>query len=131
MSNWLPATTNPIPSAGLLFGMAATEMLFHFAVISGAALLLWLGVNWVERLRVQWFLKARTPQTLFRELCGAHGLSHADRRCLAQIAQPSSSDECCRVFIDSRVIDEYSRANPATAEECRHLARRLFGESSR
>jgi hypothetical protein len=112
MMIWLPATMNSNLST------------------SGAAILLWLGVNWVERKRVQWFLNARTPKTLFRELCRAHGLSHSDRRCLAQIAQPSTSDECCRVFIDPRVIDEFAEANPATANECRHLAQQLFGETS-
>jgi hypothetical protein len=131
MTICFPATANLDISTGLLFGMGGTEFLFHFAVITVSAILLWLGVNWVEHLRVQWFLNARTPKTLFRELCRAHGLSHADRRCLSQIAQPSSSDQCCRVFIDPRVIDDFARAHPAAANECRRLARQLFGESAR
>ena len=32
-----------------------------------------------------------------------------------------------RVFIDSRVIDAFSRSHPALAEECRRLSQRLFG----
>ena len=116
------------PPPGFLLGMAVEEVFFHLAVISGAALVLWLGVSWVDRLRLHWSLNSQTPKALFRELCRAHRLSRTDRQFLAAIAELSPAAECCRVFIDRRVLDDFAGANPAEFDHCRRLAGRLFGE---
>ena len=103
------------------------ELLFHLAVMAGAVLLVWLGVTFVERFRFRLRFGVPAPQGLFRELCRAHGLTRSDRQLLGLVCQDVAPDQCCRVFIDSRVIDAYSRSHPALAEECRSLSQRLFG----
>jgi hypothetical protein len=128
MTHSLDAAADFIVIRGFLLGMTTDEVLFHFVVVSGAAILLWLGVNWVDRLRLRRALNAQTPQALLRELCRAHRLSRADRQFVAQIAEESPAGQSCRVFIEPRIIDEYAGAHPAAAEQCRCLAKRLFGE---
>lgn len=103
------------------------EVLFHVAVIGAAAMLLWWGINWAEQWRARRLLYARTPRALFRELCRAHGLSRADRQLLAAVLETVPSHQCCRVFVDRRIIDGFARMHPADADECRYLARVLFG----
>ncbi len=127
MLSFLEAADFPA-AGGYLLGMTTDEVFFHFAVVSGAAILLWLGVNWVDRLRLHWSRRAQTPEALLRELSRAHRLSRGDRQFLAQIVGEAASAGCCRVFIDPRVIDDYAGDHPAEAEQCRRLARRLFDE---
>src|SRR5262245_63799044 len=128
----LPAAQTPNFAWGELpFDWIPTEFLFHLAVVTGAGFLLWIGVNWVERLRLRYYVNAQTPEALFRELCRAHGLSRADRQLLNLVADGASPELRCRVFIDSRVIEQFAAAHPDTADECRYLARRLFSEGSK
>jgi hypothetical protein len=128
--------TNPFLAANPVFALSnrvtkwiSGELLFHLAVMAGAMLLVWLGVTFVERFRFRFRLRfgVPAPQGLFRELCRAHELTRSDRQLLGLVCQDVTPDQCCRVFIDSRVIDAYSRAHPALAEECRRLSQRLFG----
>ena len=91
MTTWLAAAANPTLAAGnSLFAQIPAEFLFHLSVVSGAVILLWLGVNWVERLRVHWSLYAQTPADLFRELCQAHEL---ERGCDDDDREVSERDE--------------------------------------
>jgi len=113
------------------FDWIPTEFLFHLAVVTGAGSLLWISVNWVERLRLRYYVNAQTPKALFRELCRAHGLSRADRQLLNLVADEAAPQLRCRVFIDSRVIEQFAAAHPDTADECRFLARRLFNQGSK
>jgi hypothetical protein len=118
----------PLVAAGdSLFDWNSGEFLFHAAMVAVAIVVLWAGVALGERWRTRRRLNARTPRALFRELCQAHELTRADRQLLATIAQPSASEQCCRVFIDRNVVDEFARARPAEADECRYLSKRLFG----
>ena len=57
----------------------------------------------------------------------AHGLSRAERQLVTVISQDLPREKCCRVFIDPHTIERFARANPADADECNDLARRLFG----
>jgi hypothetical protein len=118
----------PLIAAGdSLFDWNSGEFLFHAAVVAVAIAVLWAGVALGERWRIRRRLNARTPRALFRELCQAHELTRADRQLLTTVAQASPSEQCCQVFIDRKVIDEFTRAHPAEADECRYLSKRLFG----
>jgi len=128
----LKAAQIPILAWGeAYFDWIPTEFLFHLAVVTGAGFLLWVGVNWVERLRLRFYVNAQTPKALFRELCRAHGLSRADRQLLNLVADEASPELRCRVFIDSRVLGQFAAAHPDEADACRFLARRLFSEGSK
>jgi hypothetical protein len=118
-----------IAAGDSLFDWDSGELLFHAAIVAAAIVLLWVGVTWGERWRIRRRLGARTPRALFHELCQAHELTRADRQLLATIAQPRSSEKCCQVFIDRRVIDEFTLSHPGDADECRYLSKRLFGTS--
>ncbi len=132
MTIWPQAAETSILAWGdFLFDWIPTEFLFHLAVVTGAGFLLWIGVNWVERLRLRFYVNAQTPKALFRELCRAHALSRADRQLLKVIADEASPELRCRVFIDSRVIEQFAVVHPDDADECRFLARRLFSEGSK
>jgi hypothetical protein len=132
MNICLQAAQSPMFAWGeLLLDWIPTEFLFHLAVVTGAGFLLWIGVNWVERLRLRYYVNAQTPKALFRELCRAHGLSRTDRNLLKLIADEAAPELRCRVFIDSRVIEQFAAAHPDEADECRFLSRRLFSEGSK
>ena len=132
MMLWILPVYSPVVAWGeFAFDWIPTEFLFHLAVVTGAGFLLWIGVNWVERLRLRFYVNAQTPKALFRELCRAHGLSRADRQLLNLVADEAAPELRCRVFIDTRVIEQFAAAHPDTADECRYLARRLFSEGSK
>jgi hypothetical protein len=132
MSICLAAAQTPVLAWGeAFFDWIPTEFLFHLAVVTGAGFLLWIGVNWVERLRLRFYVNAQTPKALFRELCRAQGLSRADRQLLKLIADEGSPELRCRVFIDAQVIERYAAVHPDDADDCRFLARRLFSEGSK
>lgn len=103
--------------------------MIHLIVISGAALVLWLAVNGVERVRLHRRQYSQTPQALFAELCQAHGLSRTDRTLLVSISEAGGANSCCHVFLDPQVIRRFARNNPADAEDCSDLMHRLFGAS--
>jgi hypothetical protein len=123
----LPATIGVLAVGNRLTRWLSGELPFHLAVIVGAVVLVWLGVTFVERFRIRWRLGAQTPHSLFRELCRAHSLTRADRRLLGLVSRAFPPEQCCRVFIDSRLIGGYASANPDSADECRSLSQRLFG----
>jgi hypothetical protein len=130
MTNLLLAASSPVFAvSNRLTRWLSGELLFHLAVIAGAVILVWLGVTFVERFRFRFRMRfgVPAPQSLFRELCRAHGLTRSDRQLLGLVCQDVAPDQCCRVFIDSRVIDTYSRSHPALADECRRLSKELFG----
>jgi hypothetical protein len=132
MRTCLPTVPTPLLAWGEPFlDWIPTEFLFHLAVVTGAGFLLWIGVNWVERLRLRYYVNAQTPKALFRELCRAHGFSRADRNLLKLIADEAAPELRCRVFIDSQVIERFAVAHPDEADGCRFLARRLFSEGSK
>lgn len=131
MTSSFLAATIPLLAAGeFLTAWIPDRFLFHVGVIAAALLLLWLGVNWVERWRGHLLLSSQSPRTLFRELCRVHALTRTDRQRLAAITQTFSPEQSCRIFIDPRVLEEYARSNPAEAEESRYFLRRLFGSRS-
>jgi hypothetical protein len=126
------ASMTPVLAAGnRLTKWLSGELLFHLAVIVGAVVLVWLGITFVERFRIRLRPGGQSPQGLFRELCRAHALTRAERQLLSLISDAVPPRQCCRVFIDGRIIDDYSRAHPALAEQCRRLSQTLFGESGR
>ncbi len=128
MTYWIAAIFPPVLAVGNgLYDWITGPGLFHLAVVAAAFFLVWQGVNWGERLRTRRAVYSQTPRALFRELCQAHALQRGDRQLLGLIAQQLPDAQCCRVFIDRQLIDNYTSANPADADECRHLARRLFG----
>jgi hypothetical protein len=130
MTNLLLAARSPVLAlSNRLTRWLSGELLFHLAVVAGAVFLVWLGVTFVERFRFRLRFGVQTPQALFRELCRAHALTRSDRQLLGLVSQDVAPDQCCRVFIDSRVIDAYSRSHPAVADECRSLSQRVFGGS--
>jgi len=132
MITGLTAAQTPVLAWGeVFFDWIPTEFLFHLAVVTGAGFLLWINVNWVERLRLRFYVNAQTPRALFRELCRAHGLSRADRQLLNLVADEASPGLRCQVFVDSRVIKQFAAAHPDEADACRFLARRLFSEGSK
>lgn len=107
------------------------SVMTHLCVIAIAGLLLWLAIN-----RVGWLLTNRqrfrqTHQALFADLCRAHALTRPGRALLTQISQTLPVNQCCRVFIDARIIQQYAETNPADAEVCSELARQMFGVQSR
>ena len=103
------------------------RFLFHLTVIASALAILWLGVNGVERWRGFRLANSQSPQALFRELCRAHALTRARRQLLTAISQAAPPEQCCQVFIDPRLIQEYARVNPGDADQARYLLRLLFG----
>ena len=128
MTNLLLAAPSPVLALGnRLTKWLSGEFLFHLAVIAGAVILVWLGVTFVERFRFRLRFGVQTPQALFRELCRAHGLTRADRQLLGFVSHEVAPDQCCRVFIDARLIEAYCRSHPELTEECRSLSQRLFG----
>jgi hypothetical protein len=121
------ATRNPILAAGnFLSNWIPEGFLFHVTVIGSVLALLWLGLNWADRWRGFWYLKSRTPRALFRELCHAHALTRSSRLLVREISQAVSPEQCCRVFIDPRLIEDYARQHPDDADEARRLGRVLF-----
>lgn len=104
-----------------------TAWLFHLTVVAATVALLWLGVNWVDRFRLIRLRHAQTPQALFLELCRAHHLSRVERELLTVISETCTRDKCCMVFVDRQLIAQFGCAQPAHAEECQDLCRRLFG----
>jgi len=130
MTDCLLAATNPIQAVGdFLTAWLPEGFLFHVTVIASALALLWLAVNWVERWRGFRLARSQTPWALFRELCRAHALPRARRQLLTVIAEEASPNQCCRVFIEPRLLEDYARAHPATADEARQLLRLLFDGS--
>ena len=101
--------------------------MFHLVVIAVAGFVLWLAVNRVAWLRLSRQQYSQSPQALFAELCQAHELSRSNRLLLSQISQTNGVNPCCRVFIDPQVIQQFAQNNPADADDCLDLVRRLFG----
>lgn len=106
-------------------------LMFHLAVVAVAGLLLWLAVNRIEWLRLTRQHHLQTQHALFAELCQAHDLSRTDRMLLSQISQTTGANPPCRVFIDPQIIEQFAQNNPAEAEICLDLVRRLFGTRTR
>jgi hypothetical protein len=107
------------------------SVMTQLGVIAVAGFLLWLTIN-----RVGWLFMARqrfgqTHQALFGELCQAYALKRADRTLLTQISRALPPNQCCRVFIEVQIIRQFAQTNPADAEDCFELVRRLFGVQTR
>ena len=102
------------------------DFLFHLAVIGSALALLWLGIVLAERWRGFWLLKSQSPRALFRELCRAHALSRSQRQLLREISQQFPLEQCCQVFVDPQLLEDYARAQADHAEGTRKLRRLLF-----
>ena len=128
---------NLMPAQLFLLGAAssansnwdAKSIAFHLTVITVAGGLAWLAVSQVTRLRTNWQRQAQSPSALFVELCQAHELTRSDRRLLAVVSETVAPSQCCRVFIDADILQQFARANPADAEDCRTLLQRLFGRA--
>jgi hypothetical protein len=102
-------------------------IVFHLSVIFAAGLLLWLGVTAVGRMRESRQRNGRSPQALFLDLCRTHSLSRLERQLLTVVSQSLPGEQCCRIFIDSEVLQHFAREHPADAAGCSQLERRLFG----
>lgn len=126
MMTWT-VTTPLLAQEGTILEWILGAGLFHLAVVAGTACLLWLGLNWADRFRNRLVQNSQTPRSLFRELCLAHRLTRAQRQLLVQIVEQASPAQPCRVFIDRRVLEEFSARHPAEAEDCVGLIRSLFG----
>jgi hypothetical protein len=107
----------------------ASTIAIHLTVMAVAGGLVWLAVSQILRLRSSWQRQAQSPVALFGELCRAHELTRPDRRLLADVAETVAASECCRVFIDAQILQQFARANPDDAEDCRTLSQRLFGRA--
>ena len=127
MMTAIPMALLPLASRDYPTYWDTQSLLTHLVVVVAAGLLLWLAIN-----RVGWLLMYRqrygqTHQALFADLCRAHALTRAGRALLTRISQTLPVNQCCRVFIDETIIQKHVQTNPADAEECSELARRLFG----
>lgn len=111
------------------FNLDGATIAFHLTVIAVAGGLVWLAVSQILRLRSSWQRQAQSPAALFTELCQAHELTRPHRRLLADVAETMPAADCCRVFIDADVLQQFARANPDDAEDCRWLSRLLFGRA--
>lgn len=72
-----------------------------------------------------------SPQSLFRELCAAHGLDHSDRRLLRTLAAARGVAAPAELFVMPEHFDP-DQLPPALATQADHLARlarRLFDVS--
>ena len=119
------------PNIPVLLSWDQSAGLFHLTVIATAGILLWLAVTGIERIRFRRQLYTQTPDALFGELCRAHRLSRGQRRLLTAISRQISREQCCRVFVDRRPMDQFSQAHPDEAADCAELARRLFSDPPR
>jgi len=119
------------PDAPLVLGWDQSAGLFHLTVIATAGILLWLAVTGIERIRFRRQLYTQTPDALFGELCREHRLSRAQRRLLTSISQQIAREQCCRVFVDRRPMDQFAQSHPDEAADCAELGRRLFGDPPR
>jgi hypothetical protein len=104
-----------------------SDLMPHLIAIAVAGFLLWLAVNRLEWFRLSRRQYSQTQEALFAELCQAHALSRSDRTLLSLIAQTLGVHRPCGVFVDPRVIQQFAQNNPADAEGCADLVRRLFG----
>jgi hypothetical protein len=84
-----------------------------------AAILLW---RWWNRPIV-------SPKRLFRALCDQHGLNHAERNILQQIAAEGTFDPNF-LFIDPELWDR-KPTPPEMDQQRRAVFEKLFGESPR
>lgn len=107
----------------------AKSIAFHLTVVSVAVVLVWLAITQITRLRTSWARHAQSPAALFAELCQVHKLTRSDRRLLAIASEAVPQAECCRVFIEPTVLQQFSRENPDEADNCRALLRALFGRA--
>jgi hypothetical protein len=75
-----------------------------------------------------WNRPVVSPKRLFRALCDQHGLSHAERSLLQQIAAEGTFDPNF-LFIDPELWDR-EPSLPEMAQQRRALFEKLFGETS-
>jgi hypothetical protein len=115
-------------SLGFVSDWDGRTLMSHLVAIAVAGFLLWLAANRLEWLRLSRRQYSQSQEALFAELCQAHDLSRTDRRLLSQTIGDNGS---CSVFVDPRVIQQFAQNNPADAQHCLDLCRRLFGTHSR
>ena len=127
--NFIPGRWQLFAIGGGGFEWDASTIAIHLTVMAVAGGLVWLAVSQILRLRSSWQRQAQSPVALFAELCQAHELTRSDRRLLADVSETVAAGECCRVFIDAKILQQFARANPDDAEDCRSLLQRLFGRA--
>lgn len=88
--------------------------------------LVWVGMHYWERYRVQLAASMRTPSYLFHELCQTHQLSGAERSLLEQ-SVPDSND-LPQAFINPEYLEVLSHTLPNQSGACRDLKHKLFGQ---
>lgn len=127
--NLISARQYLLAAGGGDFNLDAPTIAFHLTVIAVAGGLVWLAVSQILRLRSSWQRQAQSPAALFTELCQAHELTRSHRRLLADVSETVPAVDCCRVFLDAGILQQFARSNPDDAEDCRSLSRALFGRS--
>jgi hypothetical protein len=118
-------------SLGFVSDWDGRTLLSHLVAIAVAGFLLWLAANRLEWFRLSRRQYSQSQEALFAELCQAHDLSRTERRLLSLISQTIGDNGSCSAFVDPRVIQQFAQNNPADAQNCLDLCRRLFGTHAR
>jgi hypothetical protein len=102
-----------------LLGMIGSLLLLGFAV--------WSFTRWYSRRESR---PLNSPKVLFRELCRAHQLGHADRKLLREIADWHGMADPVQLFLEPQHFQSADMREALACEyEADQLHHRLFGIS--
>lgn len=87
--------------------------------------LVWVGMHYWEKYRVQLAASMRTPAYLFHELCQTHQLSGPERSLLEQSVQ--DPNDLPQAFLNPEYLEILSHTLPNQSGACRDLRFKLFG----
>lgn len=79
-----------------------TDLLLPLALVAVVAAIGWLASRY---LRLREKQKADSPQTLFAELCQAHGLDWANQQLLRALANAHRMDSPAQLFVEPNRFD--------------------------
>lgn len=130
----LAADAMPLHHMGRRFrgddsALDAADLLLAAAVVSAAALIVWLLSKYVGR-RDQTL--HNDPARLFRELCRAHRLGFDQRLLLWRLAQLLKLSQPARIFLEPHRLEKQNLPQSLSAyqQAFAQLHRKLFGSES-
>lgn len=90
--------------------------------------ILWVGIYFWEKLRVELEHSHRTPDSLFRDLCRTHHLSKSEQALLREAI--ADSQQIVQVFLNPAHLNLLAHARPDLTPQCHSLRVKLFGQLS-
>ncbi|MBX3412311.1 MAG: hypothetical protein KF708_06295 [Pirellulales bacterium] len=121
---WFEQLTRQVGGGGSRWN-ATHFVLLTLAVAGLAALALW-----ARQVRAGSGRQQNNPRALFRALCRAHGLDHASRRLLDQLARQQRLADPARLFLEPERFEAASLGPALKSQQGRYasLRDRLFAE---